>query len=351
MSAPRVALVSLEPWDQVWRRNQHLVAELIAQQLVGSVLFIEPPAAGRAAPARSPLPGVTVIRPVLPVPRRTGGLSILAGWLRRRWLRDVDVLWINDPVLGARCAAGGSPRVLYDVTDDWRFSEQPARLTRRLVAAEDRLATTAVTVVCSDVLADRWSQRYGVTATVVHNAATQPSYAEVRPRPMAGNGLHVGYVGTLHEDRLDIDLLLRIAAMPEVGTIHLVGPDAMSAPARDRLAAVDTIRRHGAVPSIDVPSWLVAMDVLVLPHVVSEFTLSLDAIKAFEYLAAGRPIVATPTSGFQDLTAPGLRVVDAAGFPDAVAAALTGDKQFDRTVPTWEDRAREFALALNGPAA
>ncbi len=351
MTPPRVALVSLEPWDLVWRRNQHLVAELLAQRLVASVVFIEPPAAGRPAPARSPLPGVTVIRPVLPVPRRTGGLSVVATWLRRRWLRDVDVLWVNDPVLGARCSEGSRARVVYDVTDDWRFSEQPARLTRRLVAAEDRLAATAVTVVCSDVLAERWSQRYGVAAAVVHNAATQPSYAAVAPRQLPGNGLHVGYVGTLHEDRLDIDLLLRIAAMPEVGTIHLVGPDAMSPPARERITAVDTIRRHGAVPAVDVPSWLVAMDVLVLPHVVSEFTLSLDAIKAFEYLAAGRPIVATPTSGFQGLSAPGLFVVDAAGFTDAVAAALTGDKQFERTVPTWADRAREFASALNGREA
>ena len=351
MSPPRVALVSLEPWDQVWRRNQHLVAELIRQQRVGSVLFIEPAVAGRPAPARSPLPGVTVIRPVLPVPRRTGGLSVVAGWLRRRWLRDVDVLWVNDPVLGVRCAGGGRARVLYDVTDDWRFSERPARLTRRLVAAEDELAATAATVVCSDVLAERWAQRYRVTATVVHNAATHPSYAEVRPRTLPGPGLHVGYVGTLHEDRLDIDLLMQLAAMPEVGTIHLVGPDAMASPARDRLAAVSTIRRHGAVPAPDVPSWLVAMDVLVLPHVVSEFTLSLDAIKAFEYLAAGRPIVATPTSGFQDLAAPGVTIVEAAGFTAAVAAALTGDKHFDRTVPTWADRAREFAAALIGSLA
>jgi teichuronic acid biosynthesis glycosyltransferase TuaH len=350
MTGPRVAVVSLEPWDQVWRRNQHLVAELVGQQLVGSVVFIEPAMAARPTPPRTPLPGVTVVSPPLPIPRRTGGLSLVAAWLRRRWLHDVDVLWVNDPVLGVRCA-GGVDRLLYDVTDDWRHSQRPARLTRRLVAAEDRLASVATTVVCSDVLAERWTQRYAVTATVVHNAASLPSYAAVKPVLLPGEGPHVGYVGTLHEDRLDIDLLLDIAGSPDVGSVHLVGPDAMSDETRQRLATVAAIHSHGAVPADDVPSWLVAMDALVLPHVVSEFTLSLDAIKAYEYLAAGKPIVATPTSGFQGLEAPGLSVVEAANFVASVEKALAGERQFSREVPTWADRAREFAAVLTGESA
>jgi teichuronic acid biosynthesis glycosyltransferase TuaH len=345
MTAPRVALVSLEPWDQVWRRNQHLAAELVAQQLVGSVVFIEPAMAARPSPSRTPLPGVTVVSPPLPIPRRTGGLSLVAAWLRRRWLHDIDVLWVNDPVLGVRCA-GGVDRVLYDVTDDWRHSQRPARLTRRLVAAEDRLSSVATTVVCSDVLADRWAQRYAVAATVVHNAASLPSYDNVKPAVLPGEGPHVGYVGTLHEDRLDIGLLLEIAASPNVGSVHLVGPDAMSDETRQRLATVAAVHSHGAVPADDVPSWLVAMDVLVLPHVVSEFTLSLDAIKAYEYLAAGKPIVATPTSGFQGLEAAGLSVVDADVFVASVDKALAGERRFSRVVPTWADRAREFATVL-----
>jgi hypothetical protein len=81
---------------------------------------------------------------------------------------------------------------------------------------------------------------------------------------------------------------------------------------------------------------------------VSEFTLSLDAIKAYEYLAAGKPIVATPTSGFQGLEAPGLSVVEAAGFVASVEKLLAREPQFSREVPTWADRAREFAAVLTG---
>ena len=37
-----VVLVSLEPWDDVWRRNQHLVVALLRQDPSLRVLFVEP---------------------------------------------------------------------------------------------------------------------------------------------------------------------------------------------------------------------------------------------------------------------------------------------------------------------
>jgi hypothetical protein len=60
--------------------------------------------------------------------------------------------------------------------------------------------------------------------------------------------------------------------------------------------------------------------------------------------------VATPTSGFQQLAAPGLHVVDAGGFLEAVATALAGPREFSRSVPTWADRAREFGAVVSAAA-
>jgi hypothetical protein len=84
--------------------------------------------------------------------------------------------------------------------------------------------------------------------------------------------------------------------------------------------------------------------------VVSGFTLSLDAIKAYEYLATDRPVVATPTSGFQNQSAPGL-YVETDGFAVAVRQAAEGHDRFQRDVSDWDDRARQFAAVvtvLNG---
>ena len=41
---PDLIVVSLESWDQVWRRNQHLVAGLLSRDPAFRVLFVEPPA-------------------------------------------------------------------------------------------------------------------------------------------------------------------------------------------------------------------------------------------------------------------------------------------------------------------
>jgi hypothetical protein len=100
-----------------------------------------------------------------------------------------------------------------------------------------------------------------------------------------------------------------------------------------------------------VPSWLVAADVLICPHVVDDFTMSLDAIKAHEYLATDEPIVATATSGFQSIAAPGLTVAGSTAFVAGVRATA-GTGPFVRpTPPSWDERAAQFAAVLESVAS
>jgi glycosyltransferase involved in cell wall biosynthesis len=144
--------------------------------------------------------------------------------------------------------------------------------------------------------------------------------------------------------------VLKTAEALPIGQVHLVGPDSLSAVSRDRLQSNPRITLHGSVLASEVPSWLTAFDVLISPHVVSQFTLSLDAIKAYEYLATDRPVVATPTSGFQNLAGPGL-FVKTDDFADAVRLAAEVRESFQRDVPDWDDRAVQFAAALTRPDA
>src|SRR4051794_13181470 len=39
-SIHRVVLLSLDPWDEVWRRNQHLAVRLVRLGLVESLVFV-----------------------------------------------------------------------------------------------------------------------------------------------------------------------------------------------------------------------------------------------------------------------------------------------------------------------
>lgn len=341
---PRVVLVSIEPWDEVWRRNQHLASRLVQDGYASELVFVTPPAGGLALRARrwSPQPGITVVTPPLLVPRRFGGHRLVHRWLRRE-ARSADVIWINDPVAGAAFVDDSRP-LTYDVTDDWSATAQARGDLARIVAAEDRLAGAARTVVCSPTLQERWGDRYGIEPVVIPNGVDVDAIRTAKPRHLTGNGPHAVYVGTLHENRLDCDLVAEIARTWP-GTLHLVGPIGLPE------AYVSSLREAGvdlpgAVPSEDVPGWLTAADVLICPHKVDTFTMSLDAIKSHEYLATDHPIVATASSGFQTMRAPGLRVVDRESFSEAlIAAAHDGTSPRAGSV-SWDIRTAEFAAAL-----
>lgn len=340
----QVILLSLEPWDDVWRRNQHLASRLVRHGWAASLTFVAPPSGGLALSAvrTTPVDAITVVTPPLLVPRRFGGHAVLGRWIARE-SREADVLWVNDPVAGAHLIGTNRPMV-YDVTDDWRSMPQSDADRDRIVRAEDALARAATTVVCSNVLAERWRQRYGVEATVIPNAVDVDAIRTAKARPLTGAGPHAVYVGTLHENRIDVDLLDRfIQDWP--GTVHLVGPMSLSA------ADTERWRTHGAriqgpVPSSEVPTWLTAADVLISPHRVDDFTLSLDGIKAHEYLATDRPVVATRSSGFQELSAPGLTLTDPDDFTAAAIKAAAAGPRSRGPSADWDARAREFARVL-----
>src|SRR4051812_26450997 len=316
----KVVLISLEPWDDVWRRNQHLTVELIRQGHISQLWFVEPAHRRlKSAQIRPVAPGVVALTPSSPLPKRVGGLLDVGRLIRRRLVDDADLLWVNDPSLGVHCLSSQTPAI-YDVTDDWRTAGFPDRIVRRIIRAEDTLARRATTIVCSDVLKQRWKSRYGVDAQVVRNAVDRQAWLSATAKELHGAGPHVGYIGTLHEQRLDVDLLVDLAGRPEIGTVHLVGPDCLAPALSRRLHQTPGLRVHGPVAARDVPGWMKAMDVLISPHLVNDFTLSLDAIKAHEYAASGRPVVATATSGFT--SAGQTTVVPATGFAEEVIGSI-----------------------------
>ncbi len=80
----------------------------------------------------------------------------------------------------------------------------------------------------------------------------------------------------------------------------------------------------------DVPAYLQHADIVIVPHLVTPFTESLDPIKAYECLAIETPTVATPVAGFRELAA-SIRVASRESFvvsrtrdPSGWATAMCG---------------------------
>ena len=343
-----VVVLSLEPWDDTWRRNQHLASRLISDGHARHVTWVSPARRGMTRQVSQAQEGVTVIVPPLIAPRRAGGVWV-TGHSLKPVVKGCDVLWVNDPRLGSACLRHGVPAV-YDVTDDWRSYPMPRRILRRVIRAEDRLARRATTIVCSETLAERWERRYGITPTIIHNGVDLAAHTAARTSlSLPGPRPHVGYVGTLQPERLDLNLVRRTAALPEVGTMQLIGPDALGERGRAFLDAAPNVRVHPPVPAREVPGLMSGLDVLVSPHLINPFTLSLDAIKGYEYAASGQPVVATPTSGFQFLNSVGVRLGVGDDFLKFVREVLLHPEQHPvRPVPgsSWQERAAGFAAAL-----
>lgn len=372
-----LVVVSLEPWDEVWRRNQHLVAGLLRADPGLRVLFVEPPVdhlhdlrrgasptlgrrlrrlgAGDGAPEGR----AWAYRPTKWLPRRwdAGGDDRRArgvARVARRLGMSAPVLWVNDPGGAAVLRATGWP-ALYDVTDDWlRAVREPAEHERLRAAEAELMDRCAEVVVCSPALvrakgADR-------PVTLLTNAVDVDAYRVPAPRPAdLPEGAYALYVGTLHPDRLDVDACLRLATglRASGARLVLVGPPLLDDLDLTRLEAAGALLL-GARPAAQVPAYLQHAGVLVVPHVVDDFTDSLDPIKLYEYLAVGRPIVSTPVAGFRDQPADRVTTASPQNLPAAVGRVLAeagpvpgGPGPGPADVPRWSDRVTEMAAVLS----
>jgi glycosyltransferase involved in cell wall biosynthesis len=359
-----LVVCSLEEWDEVWRRNQFFVDGLLRRNPGLRVLFVEPPAdpIHDLAMRRKPeMPRVRRIdgegrlwafRPLKPLPRRLGFRSIDASLraqvtLSARMLGFRNpTLWLNDVTYAPLIRSTGWPS-LYDVTDDWLAAPLSARERRRFEQLEQlALEDAASVVVCSPGLAHSRGQRRPVV--LVPNAVDVAHFQHPRERPSDLPRSPVAvYVGSLHESRLDIELVVEVArAQPEL-TLVLVGPNSLKRETRERLAFERNVVVLGVRPYHDVPAYIQHADLVIVPHLVNEFTESLDPIKAYECLASSTPTVATPVAGFREL-AGGVALADRESFTWAVESVLAGNLVRTPTAepPSWEDRAAQFEGAL-----
>ncbi len=245
--------------------------------------------------------------------------------------------------------ASGWP-IIYDVTDDWLLAPLAPRQRDRLRADDALLvARSDAVVVCSpDLARSRGRTR---TVDVIPNGVDVDRFGRSYPRPAdLPQGPVALYVGTLHEERIDLGLLGDLArARPDL-QIVLVGPDNLPAAESARVAAYPSVHLLGPRPYDQVPAYLQHADVVIVPHQVNPFTESLDPIKAYECLAAGRPTVATPVAGFRGLGPP-VVIAPRETFVEATGAALTGDAPPSGSgerarVPTWRERAEAMDAVM-----
>lgn len=178
------------------------------------------------------------------------------------------------------------------------------------------------------------------------DSATQvPARIAALPRPV------IGYLGGLDPWKIDVELLVSMARAHPEWSIALVGYVWFGfdpAP----FAACPNIHVLGPQDYDAFPAFLKGMDVCIMPFPLNEITRNGDALKLYEYLAGGRPVVSTPVPAARRLAA-AVRIADThEQFIAEVEGALAEppEAQADRLAAvrphSWDARNRQKAAHI-----
>lgn len=148
--------------------------------------------------------------------------------------------------------------------------------------------------------------------------------------------------------KVDLALLAELAARRPQWQLKLVGPVSASADAEAlvRLRSLSNVIFQGATPPEQVPAVLAGCDVALIPYRLTEQTRHVNPLKVYEYLAAGRAVVATPLPELRQFE-PLVRLADDVNsFAAAVEAALAegnapdalAARQAIAAANTWDHR-------------
>jgi glycosyltransferase involved in cell wall biosynthesis len=252
------------------------------------------------------------------------------------------ILWINDVTYAPLISRTRSPSV-YDVTDDWLLAPFPSREIERLKRLDAMaLGQADRVVVCSPALAESRGRLRSVT--LIPNGVDVEHFRRPAARPSdLPSAPTAVYVGSLHDARLDVELVTELADLNPWLSVVLVGPDSLGGESRQLLASRPNVHLLGTRCYVDVPAYLQHADVLIVPHRVTPFTESLDPIKAYECLAVRRPAVATPVAGFREHRDV-FTVVAREDFVRSVSDTLAVEKGPDPSIEpvSWAERAEAF---------
>lgn len=346
-------------WDGVKMQDRQTAEQLRRH---APVLYVDPPVShlsrlrrrAGAAPSGPRLrvlgPGLACLSPVVPPKPSHPAVTGLASSLVRRQLAAavrtlgarVDAVlttWLFLDVYGA-C---GERRRVYSWSDDpagaavlWGHSPQ------RLAAAETRLAGASDLIVAVSEGATEKLRAQGYPAAYLPNGCDTAPFDGLDQVPAAGDvplqGTIAGFVGHLN-GRTDLALLEGVA---DAGLgLLLIGPrDAAFEPQRfERLVARSNVAYLGPRPYADLPAYMKLIDVGLVPYRLNEFNRLSFPMKTLEYLAAGRPVVAT---SLPEIRALGTDLVALADGPGEFAAAAERQSALARD-PTLVARRREFA--------
>ncbi len=337
-------------WDFLWFRPQTLMS-LFADNGT-QVLYIEPLGirsprfqdlprivkrlrnrlGDRSRGFRSPVPNLYLHSPLALPFQGPNWAQRFNDWLLSRSIRRLlQRLGLSRPIVWTFYAtqtalnlieAMDHRLLIYDCMDNVAHNPKGvvpgyAELEQRLVEQADLVFTTAAALA---------REREPLNPHVVHipHGVYLERFTRTHPVPDDMAAIphpRLGFFGGLDE-RVDQDLVANVAEARPEWHIVFIG---------NVRTEVNTLRSHPNVHFLgqkkhdELAPYLHALDVLLIPYVINQYTKYIYPSKVFECLAIGKPTVATPLPELQGLDGL-IRLTDNPdAFVAAVEAALTED--------------------------
>lgn len=211
---------------------------------------------------------------------------------------------------------------------------------RHGTSLEPELMRKSDLVVCNSMDFTRRALQYNSNSFYIGNGADlevfdnskiweKPEELNVFGRPL------IGYVGALNAMRIDIALIAAIAEMrSNWDFVFIGGEDDVF-----KNSVLHTICNISFIPkkhTNEVPAYVKSFDVCINPQLINEITIGNFPLKIIEYLALGKPVVATETNTMKEVFSEVTYLArDAEGYIAAIEKALEEDSpqlQSSRTV-------------------
>jgi len=248
--------------------------------------------------------------------------------------------------------ASGIPgaTVVHDCLDHVAgFSNVPPKIVD---LEHELLINSDAVIAASAPLAERIAPLRSVT--IVRNAADVKFFAKAARLDAARDAKNrpvIGYFGAIQE-WFETDWIRACARARTDWDFVLVGH---ASPANvTALSGLENVRMTGERPYSTLPASLAEFDVAVIPFEVNELIKCTNPVKLYEYMSAGKPVVAAPMPEVIDATPLVYIAHDAREFETQIAKALAEDSPDLRKQRrdwalghTWENRAEQFVEAVD----
>ncbi|WP_420133950.1 glycosyltransferase [Rhodopseudomonas sp.] len=383
-----VVLFSTADWDSpYWTNKQHIASRLADRGY--EVLYVETVGIRRpglnamdlrriiarlkrgTAPIREVRPNLWVFSPLtVPLGQRYAAVSVFNRWQLvfriRSWLRrrraSHPIVWTYHPYMLEAAEAVQPSAVVYHSVDDLGAvpgvdKAEYEAVERRLLQRADHVFVTSLALEahCREVAGER-THYFNNVADIAHFGAARLD--RLLPADLAGIPKpRLIYVGALSDFKIDLGLLASLVQARPDWHLVVIGDEreGQRDPTIARMQAMPNAHFLGWRPYAELPDYLRGADVALLPQLINDYSRAMFPMKFFEYLAAGRPVVATALPALADYHAVHRVAHDAAEFEAQVQAAL--DHRGDGVLPldhpvltknSWDARLDAMLAIVNG---